>query len=171
MARESDFLQWIASRQGASSRVLLGVGDDLAVLNWPGEDLLLVGVDQVIDGVHFDSMKHSPWQIGRKVVNRNFSDCAAMGCLPAAIVAAVALPREYSLQQAKELYSGLREAADAFQCPLVGGDTSSWNGKLVASVTVLGRNDGVRPVGRGGANVGDRIFVTGPLGSRGRRAR
>jgi thiamine-monophosphate kinase len=87
-----------------------------------------------------------------------------MACLPAAIVAAVALPREYSIEDAKELYAGLREAADAFECPLVGGDTSSWDGKLVASVTVLGRSDGIRPVGRAGAKVGDKIFVTGALG-------
>jgi thiamine-monophosphate kinase len=140
------------------------VGDDLAILKWPSDELLLVGVDQVIDGVHFDSTKHSPGQIGRKVVNRNFSDCAAMGCLPAAVIAAVALPRGYSLEKAKELYAGLREAADAMECPIVGGDTAVWDGKLIATVTVLGRTGGVRPVGRAGARVGDLIYVTGALG-------
>ena len=164
MGTESDFLQWIAGQSAGSPLVKVGVGDDLAVLKWAGDDLLLVGVDQVMDGVHFDSKKHSPRQIGRKVVNRNFSDCAAMGCLPAAIVATVALPRDYSWEMAKEFYFGLRDAADAFSCPVVGGDTGVWDGKLVATVTVLGRSAGVKPVTRGGAKAGDKIFVTGALG-------
>jgi thiamine-monophosphate kinase len=164
MAGEFDFIDWIKSQSPASPAVQLGVGDDLAVLNWRDGDLLLVGVDQAIDGVHFDSKIHSPRQIARKVVNRNFSDCAAMGCLPAAIVATVALPRNYSLDQAKDFYRGLRDAADAQHCPLVGGDTGSWDGKLVATVTVIGRSAGQKPVSRAGAKPGDAIFVTGPLG-------
>jgi thiamine-monophosphate kinase len=164
MAGEFDFIDWIKSQSPASPAVQLGVGDDLAVLKWNAEDLLLVGVDQAIDGVHFDSAIHSPRQIARKVVNRNFSDCAAMGCLPAAIVATVALPRNYSLDRAKEFYRGLRDAADAQNCPLVGGDTASWDGKLVATVTVIGRSAGQKPVSRSGAKPGDAIFVTGPLG-------
>jgi thiamine-monophosphate kinase len=164
MAGEFDFIDWIRSQSPASAEVRLGVGDDLAVLNWNAEDLLLVGVDQVIDGVHFDSAIHSPRQIARKVVNRNFSDCAAMGCLPAAIVATVALPRNYSLDQAKDFYRGLRDAADAQNCPLVGGDTAAWDGKLVATVTVIGRSAGQKPVSRSGAKPGDAIFVTGALG-------
>jgi thiamine-monophosphate kinase len=142
----------------------VGIGDDLAVLNWPAGDLLLVGVDQVIDGVHFDSAVHSPHQIGRKAMNRNLSDCAAMGCLPAAAVVAVALPKDLSLNNAKELYTGLRQAGDAFDCPIVGGDTASWDGKLVVSVTILGKSAGQRPITRSGARPGDGIYVTGPLG-------
>jgi thiamine-monophosphate kinase len=126
--------------------------------------MLLVGVDQVIDGVHFDSQLHSPNQIGRKAMNRNLSDCAAMGCLPAAAVVAVALPKTFSLDQAKQLYEGLRQAAEIFQCEIVGGDTSTWDGKLILSVTILGRSAGIKPVTRSGAKPGDNIFVTGPLG-------
>ncbi len=97
-------------------------------------------------------------------MNRNLSDCAAMGCLPAAAVVAVALPREAGMEYAKRLYAGLRGAGDAFGCAIVGGDTATWAGKLVMSVTILGRSDGVRPVTRGGAVAGDQIYVTGPLG-------
>src|ERR1700722_18915683 len=97
MAGEFDLIDWIRSHQGKSPLIATGIGDDLAVLNWPANDLLLVGVDQVIDGVHFDSSVHSPEQIGRKVMNRNLSDCAAMGCLPAAAVVAVALPKSGSM--------------------------------------------------------------------------
>jgi thiamine-monophosphate kinase len=164
MAGEFDFLDWIRQQERKSPILNVGIGDDLAALKWPGDDLLLVGVDQVIDGLHFDSAVHTPEQIGRKAMNRNLSDCAAMGCLPAAALAAVALPRSYSLEQAKQLYEGLRAAGAAYDCSLVGGDTASWDGKLVLSVTILGRSAGQKPVTRGGAKPGDQIYVTGPLG-------
>jgi len=164
MPGEFDFIDWIRQTQRGSPLVQIGIGDDLAGLKWPADELLLVGVDQVVDGVHFDSSVHSPRQIGRKAMNRNLSDCAAMACLPAAAVVAAALPPDFSLDRAKELYDGLRQAGEAFDCPLIGGDTASWNGKLVLSVTVLGRSAGGKIITRAGARPGDGIFVTGPLG-------
>src|SRR5437763_13955388 len=125
MAGEFDFIRWLRTQQKPSERVALAAGDDMAVVRWAAEDLLLVGVDQVLDGVHFDSAVHSPRAIGRKVMNRNLSDCAAMACLPAAAVATVALPKGTSLDYAKELYLGLKEAADPFECEVIGGDTAT----------------------------------------------
>jgi thiamine-monophosphate kinase len=161
---EFDFIQWLATQQSPHGGVRTGIGDDLAVLKWRADDLLLVGVDQVLDGVHFDSAVHGPREIGAKAMNRNLSDCAAMAALPAAAVAAVALPHGVGTEYARELYHGMREAADRFDCALVGGDTGSWPGKLAVSVTILGRSAGVVPVTRSGAQAGDGIFVTGPLG-------
>jgi thiamine-monophosphate kinase len=167
MAGEFDFIQWIRTQHssaGAKDFVHLPPGDDLAVLKWQADDLLIVGADQVLDGVHFDASRHAPRAIGRKAMNRNLSDCAAMGCLPAAALATVALPKAVDIEYAKELYLGLREAADPYFCPIVGGDTGSWSGKLVLTVTILGRSGGVKPITRGGAKPGDGIFVTGHLG-------
>ena len=164
MPGEFEFIEWVRGQQEGSRFVRLPAGDDLAVLRWPSEDLLLVGVDQVLDGVHFDSALHSPRLIGRKVMNRNLSDCAAMACLPAAAVTTAALPREVGIDYARELYRGLRDAADPFGCAIVGGDTGSWPGKLALTVTVLGRSAGIEPVTRKGAKAGDSIYVTGALG-------
>ncbi len=164
MAGEFDFIHWIQRQQQADGNVILPAGDDMAVLRWSSADLLLVAVDQVIDGVHFDSAIHSPRQIGRKVMNRNLSDCAAMACLPAGAVACVALPRGCGHEYAQALYLGMREAGDAFDCAIVGGDTGSWPGKLVASVTIFGRSAGIEPIKRSGARAGDWIYVTGALG-------
>jgi thiamine-monophosphate kinase len=165
MPGEFDLIDWIRAQQRSCGELLeIGIGDDLAGLKWPAGDLLLVGVDQVIDGVHFNSSAHTPHQIGRKAMNRNLSDCAAMGCLPAAALVSVALPAEFSIDRAKQLYRGLREAGDALQCPIVGGDTATWQGKLVVSVTILGRSSGQKPITRCGAKAGDNIFVTGALG-------
>jgi thiamine-monophosphate kinase len=164
MPGEFDFIRWLRERPAASPLVRLGIGDDLAVLHLPKADLLLVGVDQVLDGVHFDAAVHPPRAIGRKAMNRNLSDCAAMACLPAAAVATMALPRGVGEDYARELYLGMTEAGQPFDCPIVGGDTGSWPGKLVVTVTILGRSAGVEPVTRGGAKPGDGIYVSGPLG-------
>jgi len=171
MAGEFDFIQWLRAQPApadipAHARVVVPPGDDLAVLRWDAaaDGLLVVGVDQVLDGVHFDSAVHPPRAIGRKAMNRNLSDCAAMACLPAAAVVAIAAPRGVGADYLKELYLGMRDAADPFGCPIVGGDTGSWDGKLAVTVSILGRTAGVDPVRRSGAEVGDGIFVTGPLG-------
>ncbi|HEV7298908.1 MAG TPA: thiamine-phosphate kinase [Tepidisphaeraceae bacterium] len=164
MAGEFDFIQWISTQQRPDRRVPVPIGDDLAAVVWDGSDLLLVGVDQVLDGRHFDAKRHLPAQIGRKAMNRNLSDCAAMAALPAYAVTTLALPADASIDYARALYTGMRDAAAEFGCEIVGGDTGSWNGPLAITVTILGRSAGVAPVTRGGASPGDFLYVTGPLG-------
>ncbi|HYO10820.1 MAG TPA: thiamine-phosphate kinase [Tepidisphaeraceae bacterium] len=164
MPGEFDFIDWVRKQSLASPRLLVPPGDDLAALRWDASDLLLVGADQVLDGVHFDSARHAPRDIGRKVMNRNLSDCAAMACLPAAAVATAALPRDTPLEFVKEIYRGMSASGATFDCPVVGGDTGAWDGKLVLTVTILGRSAGIAPVTRSGARAGDGIWVTGPLG-------
>jgi thiamine-monophosphate kinase len=164
MPGEFDLIDWIRSQQRSSALVALPASDDLAVLNWQADDLLIVGVDQVLDGVHFDSRIHSPADIGRKAMNRNLSDCAAMASLPAAALVTFALPSDASLDFAKSLYAGIQSAGDQFDCAIVGGDTASWPGKLVITVSILGRSAGITPVRRSGGRAGDHVYVSGPLG-------
>jgi thiamine-monophosphate kinase len=83
---------------------------------------------------------------------------------PVAAVASVGLPRSGGRSLAEALYLGMRELADAFDTALVGGDTNSWDGPLVISVTVFGEATGRGPVTRAAAKPGDWLFVTGPLG-------
>jgi len=163
MPGEFDFIDWIRSQSRADPRIIVPIGDDLAAMKWDANDLLLVGADQVLDGVHFDSAVHAPRDIGRKAMNRNLSDCAAMACLPAAAVATVALPKGTAIEYAKELFLGMSEAGEKFNCPIIGGDTSSWKGKLALSVSILGKTT-IGPVRRNGARPGDHLHVTGPLG-------
>lgn len=164
MNREFDLIDWIRSQQSARRPVLVPASDDLAVLENPGDEQMLLGVDQVLDGVHFDSSRHSPWEIGQKVMNRNLSDCAAMACLPVAALVSWALPRGTDPDYVKQLYTGMKQAAEVFGCQIIGGDTGVWDQKLAVTVTILGRSGGVTPVCRSGARVGDTIYVTGPLG-------
>lgn len=164
MPGELDLINWIRGQTPKHSRIILPPGDDLAALKWDANDLLLAGADQVLDGVHFNSAIHSPRDIGRKAMNRNLSDCAAMACLPAAAIVTVALPKGTSIEYAQELYLGMKEAGAKYDCPIVGGDTGSWDGKLAISVSILGRSAGITPLTRGGAKPDHLVYVTGPLG-------
>ena len=119
----------------------------------------------LMDGVDFELAKVEPRRIGRKAMAVNLSDIAAMAGVPRTAVVSVALPKGPGTRAlAEELYFGMKEMADRFEVAIVGGDTNSWTGPLVISVTVLGDVTERGYVIRGGAQPGDWLFVTGPLG-------
>jgi thiamine-monophosphate kinase len=163
MPGEFDFIAWLRARTPAATRVLTGPGDDCAVLAPPTRPLL-VTTDMPMDGPDFVVAEVGPRRAGRKAMAANLSDIAAMAGSPIAAVGSVALPRADGRGWAEQLYLGLRDAADAFGVPIVGGDTNSWDGPLVVAVTVLGESTGRGAVTRAGARPGDWVFVTGPLG-------
>jgi thiamine-monophosphate kinase len=172
--REFDFIDWVC-RQGSfdPAVVEVGPGDDCAVLRCGGERLL-VTTDQVLDGVHVIVARDGAAAAGRKAAARNLSDIAAMAGVPVAMVATVALPHGFPEADVQAIYRGLREVGDEFGCPVVGGDVAAWTDKsapLQISVTVFGRCDGVEPVLRNGAQVGDAICVTGAVGGAWRSTR
>ena len=161
---ELDFINHIRRSVGQLGRaVLVGPGDDCAVLGVGGERLL-VTVDQVLDGVHFLLAAHGPSAAGRKALARSLSDIAAMGGLPLAAVGSTAFPRDFPQEQAREIHAGVQALGDQFACPLIGGDVGVWDGPLAITITVLGRCGDVEPVLRSGAKPGDAICVTGRLG-------
>lgn len=163
MPGEFDYIAWLRSRTPAHPRVVLGPGDDCAVLAPPSRPLL-VTTDMLMDGTDFVVSVVGARRAGRKAMAANLSDVAAMAGTPVAAVVAVALPGGSGPAMREELYLGLRDAADEFGVPIVGGDTNSWAGPLVISVTVLGEATGRGPVTRSGARPGDWLVVTGPLG-------
>jgi thiamine-monophosphate kinase len=162
MPGEFEYIRWLRERTPADPRVRIGPGDDCAALTPPSRELL-VTTDMLMDGTDFILAEVGARRVGRKAMNANLSDIAAMAGAPVAAVVSVALPRG-GRELAQELYLGLREAADAFGVAVVGGDTNSWDGKLVISVTAFGEATGRGPVRRSGAKPGDWVFVTGPLG-------
>ncbi len=162
--RESELLQHIYDANGElCADVVIPPGDDMGAVRLGGA-MLLVTVDQVADGVHFDLARHSLTGIGRKAITRNLSDVAAMAAKPLAAVAAASLPRDFGQDRAEQLFDIMRQTAAAYGCPLIGGDISIWSGKLLLSVTVFAEPAGERPVLRSGAKVGDGIYVSGQLG-------
>ena len=158
-------LHRLASRRTPSDpRVLIGPGDDTAAIRWPPDTPCLITTDMLMDGTCFRLAEAGPRRVGRKAMAVNLSDIAAMAGRPVAAVVSLGLPKSGGRALAEVLYSGLRELADAFNTAVVGGDTNSWDGPLVISVTVLGEPIGRGPVRRSGARPGDWLFVTGPLG-------
>jgi thiamine-monophosphate kinase len=136
-------------------------GDDAAVVGVPGTDgLLLLAADAVVAGLDADLELTSLADLGWKAMAVNLSDIAAMGGRPRhALVSVVGLRPD----EIEALYAGVVEAAEAYACPVVGGDLSG-GAQAVVSVAITGWCDGP-PVLRRGARPGDSIWVTGPLGA------
>ena len=163
--REFDLLQHVfRANPHLPAGVTIPPGDDMGAIQI-GEHTVLITVDQVADGVHVDLAQTPLEKIGRKAITRNLSDVAAMAAQPLAAVAAASLPRDLTETRATALFDAIRATAQAFDCPLIGGDVSVWNAPLLLSVTVLAMPVGdAPPVLRSGAKVGDGIFVSGQLG-------
>ncbi|MGL4941889.1 MAG: thiamine-phosphate kinase [Thermoguttaceae bacterium] len=143
--------------------VEVGVGDDAAVLAIKSQRLV-VTTDALTEGVDFRLAHDDASLIGRKSLAVNLSDIAAMAAEPLAAVVAVVLPRDAAREIADALYRGMRTLADEFNVPLVGGDTNTWDGGLVITVTALGTATPRGVWRRNGAVAGDRLLVTGQLG-------
>lgn len=165
MTGELRLVERLVARFGTAPPGEVWAGDDTAVLDAPPGQLLFA-VDPVVEGVHFLSGRDTATEVGWRAMVRNLSDIAAMGGRPHAAVCSVLVPDPCGWDL-DELADGLAVAAEAFGCPVVGGDVST-GPVLVVTVAVTGSVDGA-PVLRSGARPGDRLFVTGPLGGQPRR--
>jgi len=161
--RESDLLRWIRGQAAADASVLVGIGDDAALVR-NARPASLVTTDLLIEGVHFESAAATPRDVGWKAMARNVSDIAAMGGRSTFAVVAAALPEGYPQKAAEALVGGLLECANAFDIRLVGGDLAVSPGPLALAVTLLGDPGRRQPILRSGAEPGDAILVTGTLG-------
>lgn len=160
-AGEFDLIACIAARVHARGDVLLGIGDDAALLAAPAPgEALCVCVDTLNAGVHFPEHT-APFDIGWKALAVNLSDLAAMGAQPRWATLALSLPRsEPAFVDA--LIDGLLTLADLHQVALVGGDTT--RGPLSLSVQAIGSVVPARTLRRDAARAGDAIYVSGHPG-------
>ena len=144
--------------------VIVGIGDDVAVLDNVGEDWILAKVDSQVEGVHFLRDAISARQLGRKVLAINLSDIASIGGWPLYALVSLALPDDTEVAWVDELYHGLREEGDRFGVAVVGGNMARSQGGAFIDVFVLGRVRREHVLLRSGARPGDRVLVTGRLG-------
>ena len=152
---EGDFLRWLRERLPPHPLLKLGIGDDAALLATAGRNDLVVTTDLVADGVDFDLKVHDARRVGHKALAINLSDLAAMAAQPLAAVIALNLPRPGGQRLAVELYEGMLPLAEQFHVAIAGGDTNSWDGPLVVSVTAIGEVTASGPLRREGAQPGD----------------
>jgi thiamine-monophosphate kinase len=148
----------------ANRSVLVGAGDDCAVLDFGlPEKLLLFKTDAVVEGIHF-TKETPPEKIGRKALARCLSDIAAMAGTPSAALVTIALPEKFEPEFIGKIYDGMNALARAHGVAIVGGETTTNPGRILISVALLGFVPRGKVVLRSGAKVGDAVFVTGELG-------
>lgn len=141
-----------------------GVGDDAAVLEFPGKQVL-VTTDLLMEGVHFDLVYTPLKHLGYKAAMVNFSDIYAMNGTPKQITVSIAVSKRFCIEDLDEFYDGLRLACQRHQVDLVGGDTTPSVTGLAISITCIGTADREQVVYRNGAKPTDLICVSGDLGA------
>lgn len=141
------------------------VGDDAAVLRYPGDVDELVTTDLLVEGIHFDLTYMPLKHLGYKAAVVNFSDIYAMNGHPRQIVVSLAISSRFAVEHLEELYAGIRLACDIYGVDLVGGDTTASRSGLVISITCIGEAAPDAVVTRDGAKDTDLIYVSGDLGS------
>ena len=148
----------------ANKAVVVGPGDDCAVLDFGLPDrLLLFKTDAVVEGIHFTGAAR-PEQVGHKALGRCLSDIAAMAGTPTAALVTIALPHKFDPAYVEAIYDGMNTLARRHDVAIVGGETTTNPERVLISVAMLGTAPRGKGVLRSGAEVGDAIFVTGELG-------
>jgi len=160
MPSEFDIIRHYFTSKQSRADVILGIGDDAAILKVPEQHELVQSVDTLVAGVHFP-LETSPQDIGYKALAVNLSDIAAMGAEPAWFTLAISLP-EANETWLKAFSEGLSSLAKEYNVQLVGGDTT--NGPLTISITINGFVATGKALTRHSAKVGDKIYVSGMLG-------
>lgn len=147
----------------ASEHVVLGPGDDAAIVSVPAGFQLLMSIDTLNESVHFP-VNADPCLLAQRCLLVNLSDLAAMGARPLAFTLAISLP-EPDTVWLDAFARGLALVAQAHNCPLVGGDTT--RGPLSITIQVHGLVPAGQALLRSGARAGDAVYVTGELGDAG----
>lgn len=155
-----------AESRGARSDLVRGIGDDAAVLKqFSGADTI-VSTDLLIEDVDFRRDTAPPRLLGHKSLAVSLSDIAAMGARPRWSLCSVGVPEEvWESSFVTEFYEGYFALADRYDVKLIGGDVSRTSEKIVIDSILLGECQQESAIFRTGAKFGDRLFVTGSLGS------
>jgi len=165
--------EWSAAGRtshGVARGVVLGIGDDCAILRPPKGHELLVTTDFTLEGSHFRRDWHPPESVGHRTLARGLSDLAAMGARPLAAFLSLALPAKMLTSRAgrawvERFFTGLRGLANRQAVPLAGGDTSESPCDMVlADIVIIGSAPAGRALRRSGGRAGDALYVTGELG-------
>jgi thiamine-monophosphate kinase len=159
---EVGLIDAITARLTTSSAVLLGPGDDAAVIAVP-DGRVVASTDVLVDGRHFRRAWSEPADVGHRAAAANLADIAAMGAVPTAVLVGLALPADLPTAWVSALADGLHDECVSAGAAVVGGDVVR-SDTLVISVTALGSLEGRDAITRAGARPGDLVAVAGRLG-------
>jgi len=162
---EATLIRKIRDRFGAlASGLQVGIGDDAAVIEMPAGQALVFCSDLVAENTHFIRDLHPSDSIAYKAIAANVSDVSAMGGTASHFLLSVAAPSELDWSWFEGFLQGVENACAAFDVSLAGGDSSS-SDLIFLDVSMVGRVRSGGAVRRSGAKPGDKIYVTGMLGS------
>jgi thiamine-monophosphate kinase len=148
----------------SGERILLGIGDDAALVQSRPDYSLLLTTDALTEGIHYD-LRYVPMDmLGWKSLAVNLSDVAAMGGIPVCCLVTIGLPNIWSVENVQSLYQGIARCAKRYDCPVVGGDTVKIRSGSFINISVLGEVRSGKELRRSGAKSGDLLCVTGELG-------
>lgn len=161
---EENVLQTLLARIPSNEDVLIGPGDDCAVVVRNEKWDTLLKTDAVVEGIHF-TPDTEPERIGHKALARAISDIAAMGGMPEHALITVLIDPKRPLELLKRIYAGMRSLAEHWSVSIAGGEMSSLPvDGLIISVALTGRVEHGKAVLRSGGQPGDQLFVSGRLG-------
>jgi thiamine-monophosphate kinase len=161
---EFELIRRLTDDLGTRPDVVLGVGDDAAVLIPPPGAQLVAACDAQVAGEHFTFASATPEEIGHKALAVNLSDMAAMGAQPLWALVSLLLPRDLPAATLERVYAGMRTLARRFSVAIVGGNIAATTGPFTLDITVLGACAPGQAVTRGGGQPGDAVLVVGTLG-------
>lgn len=145
--------------------VIVGVGDDAAVLDTGGDELIVATCDTQVEDTHFRLRHTNPHDIGRRALAVNLSDIAAMGARPRFALISLLLPPTLDVAILDGIYAGLRAEGAQYNVALVGGNIARNAERLIIDITLLGTAMRDRLLRRDSAKPGEVVMVTGSLGS------
>jgi thiamine-monophosphate kinase len=160
---EFAFIKRVTGMSYGDPAIVKGVGDDCAVLEFTPGKYLLVTVDMMVENSHFSLEWHSPYQVGKKLMEVNASDIIAMGGTPRWAFISLALTPDTEVEFMDEFYRGLYDSARNHGVALVGGDTTHGR-EMALNLALIGDVEKQFVRFRSGARPGDLICVTGTLG-------
>jgi thiamine-monophosphate kinase len=152
----------VVSRLPQTARILVGPGDDAAVIEAP-DGRVVATTDLLVEGRHFRRDWSSAYDVGRRAAAANLADVVAMGAQPTALLVGLVAPADLSLDWVDGLTDGLRDEALRVDASVAGGDVTAGD-TLTLAVTALGDLGGRVPVLRSGAIPGDVVVLVGRTG-------
>jgi thiamine-monophosphate kinase len=154
----------IKARVSMPSWVVIGPGDDAAVIRPERGAFDVLTTDALVEGVHFDRRFVPPDAIGHRALAVNLSDLAAMGASPRAALLSLVLPPSLDVTDFEQLVDGVLAVAATYNVTLIGGNITQTSGPLTVDITAIGSAKPRRILTRAGARPGDEVYVTGALG-------
>ncbi len=161
---ERALVERITAKLGSRPWVLVGPGDDAAVVTPEPRTADVLTTDALVDGVHFDLRLMSPEDVGHRALAVNLSDLAAMGARPRCALLSLVLPSSTTIEFVDRFLDGILRLAASEGVAVAGGNVTRSPGTLVIDVTAVGAVHPRRVLRRSGARAGDDVYVTGTLG-------